>query len=111
MCYFDQQLFVCRDWKWGSMRQRCSKAYYTGEGCGLKLIRTSQYVHRKCQICCQIEVKRRRIRKLKDKIRRWSLEAEHWKASIELAGDEIRDLDGQIMQREMRRTIRQNCLR
>jgi hypothetical protein len=48
---------------------------------------------------------------LKDKIRRWSLEAERWKASIELAGDDIRDLDGQIMQREMRRTIRQNCLR
>jgi hypothetical protein len=59
------------------MRQRCSKACYTGEGCGLKFIWTPQYVQRKCQICCQIEVKTRRIRKLKGGIRRWSLEAEH----------------------------------
>ena len=111
MCYFDQQLFTCGDWKWGSIRQLCSKACYVGEGCGLKLIWTSQYVHRKCQICCQIEVKRRRISKLKDKIRRWSLEAERWKASIQLARDDIRDLDSQITQREMHQTIRQNCLR
>jgi hypothetical protein len=111
MCYFDQQLFTCGDWKWASMRQFCSKARYRGEGCGLKLIWASQDMHRKCQICCQIEVKLRRIHTLEDRIRRWNLEAEHWKASIELAKDVIRNLDGQITEREARRTIRQNRLR
>ncbi|KAH8674425.1 hypothetical protein BGZ60DRAFT_352933, partial [Tricladium varicosporioides] len=104
MCYFDQQLFTCGDWKWGAIQQHCSKACCVGEGCDLKLIWTSRYIRGKCRICCQIEVKKRRIHKLEDRIRRWSFDAEHWKASIDLARDHIHDLDGQITQREARRT-------
>jgi len=111
MCYFDEALFTCGDWKWGSMRQLCSKAPYIGEGCGMKLIWTSQYKHQKCQICCQIEIKKRRIRRLQERMGRWGLEEGCWKASLELAEGDIRDLNSQIAQREMLRFIRQNNLR
>jgi hypothetical protein len=111
MCYFDQKVLACGDWKWGSMRQSCSKARYVGEGCGLKLIWTSQYTDRKCRICCQIEAKRRRICKLEDRIAHWRCEAQLWWASIERAKDDIHDLHRQIKEREIRRPTKQNCLR
>ena len=33
----------------------------------MKLIWISQYKHQTCQICCQIEIKNRRIRKLQER--------------------------------------------
>jgi hypothetical protein len=111
MCFFDQTLFTCGYWKWGSMRQYCSKARYTGEGCGIKLIWVSQETHQKCRICYKIEAKKRRIRNLQNRVERWSLEAGRWKASMALAEDNIRFLNGQITQQEMLRRIRRNHLR
>ena len=87
------------------MRQYCSKARYTGEGCGMKLIWVSQEMHQKYRICYKIEAKRRRILNLQNRVERWSLEAGRWKASIELADDNIRFLNGQITQQEMFRHI------
>jgi len=55
--------------------------------------------------------KTRRIHKLDDDIRRWSVEPERWRASIERSKDDIRHLHGQIMQLEMARSIKQNNLR
>ena len=110
MCYFDQKVFTCGDWKWGSMRQSCSKARYVGEGCGLKLIWTSQHTNQNCRICCQIQAKERRIRKLRDRIGHWRCEARRWWASIERAQDDIHDLHRQIREREIRRPAKQNCL-
>ena len=43
---------------------------------------------------------KRRILKLKDRVRRWSLEGGRWKASIEQAEDDIRIFNGQIIQQE-----------
>ena len=62
----------------------------------------------KCKFCKQIEVKKRRIRKLDDNIKHWSVEPERWRASIERSQDDTRHLYGQIIQREMARSIKQN---
>jgi hypothetical protein len=67
MCYFDQDVFTCGDWKWRLRREGCN---YISETCGMKLIMSSQYVNQRCNICQNIEVKQRRIYKLEDKIRR-----------------------------------------
>ncbi|KAF1955405.1 hypothetical protein CC80DRAFT_415565 [Byssothecium circinans] len=111
MCYFDQTLFTCGDWKWGLMHQFCSKAPYLGEGCRMKLIWTTQYNDQKCRICCQIEIKKRRVRRLEERVRRWGLDKERWRASIELAKDDMLELNRQIRHQEMLRPIRQNSLR
>jgi hypothetical protein len=110
MCYFDQEVFICGDWKWRSRRQGCSKVV-SGDTCSMKLIMFSQYTHERCNICQIIEVKQRRISKLEDRIRRWSLEAERWMASIERTERDIHELRAQITQREMARPIRLNSLR
>ncbi|KAH6667695.1 hypothetical protein B0J14DRAFT_601232 [Halenospora varia] len=111
MCYFDQELFTCNDWKWCSFSQPCSKACRGGETCSVRLIMATRYVSQKCNLCKQIEVKRRRISKLDDNIRRWSAEPERWRASIERSKDDIRHLHDQIIQREMARSMKQNNLR
>jgi hypothetical protein len=50
MCYFDQEVFICGDWKWRSCREGCSKVT-SGDTCGMKLILFSQYTHERCNIC------------------------------------------------------------
>ncbi|KAH8587500.1 hypothetical protein B0O99DRAFT_397544 [Bisporella sp. PMI_857] len=111
MCYFDQELYTCNDWKWSSFRQPCSKACCVSETCSTKLIMKTRYISHKCKTCKQIEAKKRRIRKLDDNIKRWSVEPERWRASIERSTDDICHLYGQIIQREMARSIKRNDLR
>jgi hypothetical protein len=77
----------------------------------MKLIWVSQEIHQKCRICYKIEAKKRRILNLQNRVERWSLEAGRWKASIELAEDNIRFLNNQITQQEMLRHSRRNNLR
>ncbi|KAF8847615.1 hypothetical protein BDZ45DRAFT_607212, partial [Acephala macrosclerotiorum] len=103
--------FTCNDWKWCSFHQHCSKAGRAGETCSVRLIMATRYISQKCKLCKQIEVKRRRIRKLDNNIRRWSVEPERWRASIERSKDDIYRLHGQIIQQEMARSIKQNNLR
>ena len=111
MCYYDQTVFICRDWRWGLLREFCSKSSHIGEGCGLKLIWISYYRPQECQVCCRIGVIKRRIRKVEDRARRWNTEAARWKASIEVAEDDIRTFNSQLLQLEDRRPIRSNSLR
>ncbi|OCK85215.1 hypothetical protein K432DRAFT_287217, partial [Lepidopterella palustris CBS 459.81] len=54
----------------------CSKACQVSETCSVRLITATRYVSQKCMLCEQIELKRRRTRKLDDKIRRWNVEPE-----------------------------------
>ncbi|KAI9745141.1 MAG: hypothetical protein M1818_001419 [Claussenomyces sp. TS43310] len=111
MCFFDQQVFACGDYKWGQFRQHCAKEYRTGETCGMKLVMQAQHVRTLCRICEKIEVKLSRLRKEEDKIRRWEKEgANHRKASIEKAEDEIDELNRAIDKLEKERQDRNRRL-
>ena len=110
MCFFDQKVFQCGDWKWGSRREACPKAPAAGDSCGIKLIMNSQYTSELCSICRNIETKRRRIRRLEANVKRWSENAQSWKASIEIAKQDIRSIDAQCRELDMRRASRQKCL-
>lgn len=98
MCFYDQYVFQCRDWKWGNFRQHCQKEYRTGETCGMKMIYQTLPLHDKCKLCQKIEAKQRRLAKHKDDYQRWTREPSRYKASIEKAYEEMRALASEIQQ-------------
>jgi hypothetical protein len=71
MCFYDQEIYQCGDFKWGLFRQKCAsaKALPNGENCGMKLVMENVHVHTKCRICNKLEAKYNRSAK-EDRIRR-----------------------------------------
>jgi predicted RNase H-like nuclease (RuvC/YqgF family) len=106
MCFFNQEVFQCQDWKWGSRREACSRAPQIGESCGIKLIMDSQHINQLCSICQEIERKQRRIRKLEERIKRWNREPKQWRASIEAAKQEMQDIARESRWLDMERPTR-----
>ncbi len=111
MCFYDQQIYQCGDFKWGPFRQHCAKEYRTGETCGMKLVMQNIHVHQKCRICEKLEIKVGRKQKEEDRIRRWKKEGgKHRKASIEASEDIIDGLNRDIAKLMQERHDRQNKL-
>jgi hypothetical protein len=109
MCFFDQTVYACGDFKWGSFRQHCAKEYRTGETCGMKLVMNNVYVERKCTICDKLEVKYRKRAKLEDDIKRWKRErgGRRLNHTIDKAEDDIAALDQAIASLQGERYERQ----
>ncbi|KAM5528208.1 hypothetical protein FOXYSP1_19477 [Fusarium oxysporum f. sp. phaseoli] len=63
MCYYDQILWACGNWRWDRFREQCNKEHRIGETCGLKLVYGRQDQAAKCNLCTQISSKKRRIEK------------------------------------------------
>ncbi|KAI9747420.1 MAG: hypothetical protein M1815_004238 [Lichina confinis] len=103
MCFFDQHLFACGDWKWGYFRQHCAQEYRTGETCGMKLIMSTFRVGNKCKTCEKIDTKTRRRATELEKITRWQRDGSRFSASIDRASDIIRGLDKEIRDLQMER--------
>ena len=74
MCFFDQTRWACGFWRWGNLRQRCTKEHRIGETCGLKLIFETHNKHDHCKRCELVIRKQRRITKMKKDIARWRRE-------------------------------------
>ena len=74
MCFYDQQIFACGDYKWSRFRAHCAKEYRTGETCGMKLIFETSLVTGKCQMCKRYEVTCRKIRHALERVQRWENE-------------------------------------
>lgn len=106
MCFFDQNLFACGDWKWGHFRQHCNQEYRTGETCGMKLIMSTYRLGNKCKTCEKIEIKLRRRAAEQDKIVRWQRDGGRFGASIDKAYDMIKALDREIRDLQMERQKR-----
>jgi hypothetical protein len=111
MCFFDQKIYQCGDFRWGPFRQHCHKENRTGETCGMKLVMQNIPVHTKCGICEKLDVKYRRKGTEEDRIRRWKKEgAMHRKASIEASEDIIKDLNRDIAKLTQERQNKRNKL-
>jgi hypothetical protein len=95
MCFFDQKIWACRYWKWGSFRKQCDWEHHIGKTCGLKLIFETIREEHECHLCDRRNVKVRRIIKLKEDIERWQYEGNR-PASIERAEKEVALLAHQI---------------
>lgn len=74
MCFYDQQIFACGDFRWGRFRTHCAKEYRTGETCGMKLIYETVDVGTKCQTCKKIDVTYRKITQAHERVQRWEME-------------------------------------
>ena len=109
MCFYDQIIFTCGDWKWGQFRQHCAKEYRTGETCGMKLVNRADNMPSPCKICERINTKLGRRKKEEDKIRRWRKEGGR-SASIDKAQAEIDELDREINKLERERRDKQRRL-
>ena len=96
MCFYEQYVYACRDWKWGNFRQHCQAEYRTGETCGMKLTYRDVHLQEKCKICLKIEAKQRRRQKHVDDYNRWSKDSRRYQASIEKAVGDIKALDNEI---------------
>lgn len=74
--------------------ERCPRQHRIGETCGAKLIHQDHVTKNSdiCKICQDIEVKRRRLIKVEDSIRRWTPEKEKFAASLDKAKCERDDL-------------------
>ena len=96
MCFFDQHLFTCGDWKWGHFRQHCNQEYRKGETCGMKLIMSTYRVGNKCKTCEKIEIKMGRRAREAANIARWQSDGNRFSASIDKACENIKALDMEI---------------
>lgn len=98
MCFYEQYVYQCHDWKWGNFRQHCQAEYRTGETCGLKLNYHSIPLQEKCKLCLKIEAKQRRRAKHVDDYNRWRKDSGRYQASMEKALGEIKALENEINQ-------------
>ena len=96
MCYYDNYIYSCRDWKWGNFQQHCNREYRTGETCGMKMIFQQLQLPDRCPFCERIEKKtHRRDKAIKD-YKRWASEPQKYQASMERARNEVRSLEYDI---------------
>lgn len=74
--------------------ERCPRQHRIGETCGAKLIHQDHVTKNSdmCKVCQDIEVKRRRLSKVEDSIRRWTPERERFAASLDKARTERDEL-------------------
>ncbi|KAJ4517108.1 hypothetical protein HRR83_004979 [Exophiala dermatitidis] len=105
MCYFARTDYRCGDWRWGNMKVRCQRQPRIGETCGARLADTDNVtqVDEDCRLCQEIVIKQRRLQKERDNIRRWSLEGDRFRASIERAQREAKQLEQTIEDMRSRR--------
>ena len=96
MCFYEQYVYACRDWKWGNFKQHCQAEYRTGETCGMKMIYHSQPLQDKCKICLKIEAKQRRRAKHVEDYNRWNQDKRRFQASMEKALSDIKALENDI---------------
>ncbi|KAK4634498.1 hypothetical protein CLAFUW4_00051 [Fulvia fulva] len=106
MCYYDNYIFHCRDWKWGNFRQHCNREYRTGETCGMKMIFATHQLPDKCPFCEKIEKKIRRRDKAISDYKRWAMEPGKYKASMEKAREDVRVLEGEIQKLQSEKDAR-----
>lgn len=100
MCFYDQHLIACGDYRWGHFREHCSKEYRPGETCGTKLVMKTIISSEKCKICTKIDTKKNQIKKEEQKILRWKNEHgtrreafERTEYEIKMYGKEIDNLE------------------
>lgn len=87
------------------MKVRCQRQPRIGETCGARLADTDNVtqVDEDCRLCQEIVIKQRRLQKERDNIRRWSLEGDRFRASIERAQREAKQLEQTIEDMRSRR--------
>lgn len=107
MCYYASTDFACGDWRWGNMKQRCPRQHRMGETCGARLTDLDNLtkVNDDCKLCQEILVKRRRLQKEKDNITRWKREGTKFRASIEKAQREVKQLEEAIADMHSKRPV------
>ncbi|KAH8659487.1 hypothetical protein BGZ61DRAFT_465422 [Ilyonectria robusta] len=95
MCYFDQVVWACGNWKWGKFRQQCNKEHRIGETCGLKLVYGRQDEAKKCKVCDQVTKKENRIERTTERMA-WLREWKYF-ASVERCEEEVASLKDEIL--------------
>ena len=87
------------------MKLRCPKQHRIGEVCGRKFIDTDNITRmpEDCRLCKDIEIKKNRLSKEVDNIRRWSQEGKRFESSISKARAQATELAGIIREMESRR--------
>jgi hypothetical protein len=98
MCFYEQYIYECRDWKWGNFRSHCDNRYRMGETCGMKMVHQRISLTEKCKLCLKIEAKERRRAKHVDDYNRWRKEPSGFQASIEKAIHDVKALESDITQ-------------
>jgi hypothetical protein len=109
MCFYEQVVHACGDYKWGRFKQHCNKEYRTGETCGMKLVMDVVRVGVKCTTCARIDTKLRRRAQEVDRIRRWEAERSN-PYSVATAKETVAQLDMEIYQLQAERRVRMSRL-
>ncbi|KAM5385161.1 hypothetical protein ACJZ2D_001122 [Fusarium nematophilum] len=88
MCFFDQTVWSCGNWRWSRFRQQCNKEYRIGETCGLKLVFERHELPKGCRICDKIGVRERKIAsntRRMEKLEEWGMWASYLKCEEDVA--------------------------
>lgn len=88
------------------MKQRCPRQHRIGETCGAKLLDHDSLVRvdGDCKTCQEIAVKQRRLQRERDNAERWEREGNKFRASIEKAHRESKQLEEAIADLQRKRT-------
>jgi hypothetical protein len=98
VCFYDQYVFKCRDFRWGNFNKHCTKEYRRGETCGTKLINDVLPQTKDCTLCEKIERKTRRYEQYNTKLRQLTREGRltELASTVEKYQDEQRKLRVEI---------------
>ena len=114
MCFYDQTVFGCGDFKWGNCKQQCPREYRSGETCGMKLVMNCYPDNStKCKTCVRIDTVLRKREKECSNIKTWQKDEKAGKkrsASIEKAYNAIDDYDAELKKLYNKLTIERQSL-
>lgn len=90
MCFYDQNVFSCGDYRWGKLQQRCNEHDHNREPCELKRVFRTFVINTKCDTCQEIDLCHQSLMIETEHIRRWHREGSEYSNNVR---ERIRDLE------------------
>lgn len=103
MCFYDQNIFSCGDYRWGALQQRCNEYDPNREPCELKLVFRTLLVNEKCETCQEIEQWHQSLMIESEYIRVLQRQGSEYSNDIQSSREKIRYFEGVIEWLETRR--------
>ncbi|EXJ66957.1 uncharacterized protein A1O5_09603, partial [Cladophialophora psammophila CBS 110553] len=106
MCHYERTDFQCGDFRWGNMKDRCDRQKRIGETCPATLLDHNNLtkVIGYCKVCQQIAVKRRKLQREENNIRRWHSEGNKLPLMMDKAVKTTEKLREEIIKLHNKRT-------
>lgn len=103
MCFYDQKVFGCGDYRWGNLQQRCHENDQNRESCESKQVFRTIVINTKCETCQEIEQWYQSLMIETEFMGRWQRQGNEYSNNIQSSRERISYLEEVIEGLEIRR--------